>query len=410
MDANGTAFFVLGDSPWSIEVQLTREQVDTYLADRASRGFTAILFECMERRFSSRSPAYANAYGQQPFATMSPLSWTSPQATYWSHIDYIVDAAKSRGIACFITPAYLGYDNNRTGEGWMPEVDAASAADLQAYGAFLARRYTQGNVVWVMGGDYAGTQAQRDRQWNIATGIRSVNASALITGHPTRTEDTWQLWSSRTAEGFNLNTIYTRYSDNDEYGQAARAYAKPGPMPFVHIEGLYENENGWTPRAGRRQAYVSLLGGACGHFFGNNPLWGFGEPVANSGSGPVAALATALNTAGAQDMQRLRAFFAAFAWHLLQPRTDASFVNSALGSGDTRIVPALASNGSFALVWTPGGSFTVNMAALAPASVRARWFDPATGAYVSVAGSPFPNASSRSFVPPGERILVLDDA
>jgi Protein of unknown function (DUF4038)/Putative collagen-binding domain of a collagenase len=408
VDANGAAFFIHGDTAWSIQVQLDRAQVDAYLSDRAARGFTAILFETFERLYSSQSPAYKNVFGAQPFTTMSPVSWTSRVEAYWSHVDYIVNAAKARGMACFITPAYMGYNNNQNGDGWVPDTDAASAADLQNYGAFLASRYTQGNIVWVMGGDYAGSQAQRDKQWNIVTGLRSVRTDQIITGHPARTQDTYALWSSHLSDGFNLNSIYTRYSDNNEYGWAATAYAKPGPMPFFNIEALYEGEGGWTPYAGRRQAYVSFLSGACGHFFGNNPIWGFGEPNYNGGAGAASALANHLNTPGAQDMQRLRNLFAAYAWHLLQPRTDTSFVTTGLGSGNGRIVPACAGNGSFAMIWTVGAAFTLNMTALTAASVRARWFDPASGNFSAVSGSPFTNTGTRTFTPVGEKILVLD--
>jgi Putative collagen-binding domain of a collagenase len=36
-----------------------------------------------------------------------------------------------------------------------------------------------------------------------------------------------------------------------------------------------------------------------------------------------------------------------------------------------------------------------------PGRVRARWYDPTTGAFLPVAGSPFANADTRRFTPPG---------
>ena len=62
---------------------------------------------------------------------------------------------------------------------------------------------------------------------------------------------------------------------------------------------------------------------------------------------------------------------AAYQWWLLEPQTGSALVTTSLGSGMGRIYPALASDDSFAMVWTNGDNFTVNLAALAPSSVRA---------------------------------------
>jgi hypothetical protein len=47
--------------------------------------------------------------------------------------------------------------------------------------------------------------------------------------------------------------------------------------------------------------------------------------------------------------------------------------------------------------------------------VTARWFDPASGAYIPIAGSPFSNTNSHIFTPPGKNhdgdgdwVLVLE--
>ncbi len=313
-------------------------------------------------------------------------------------------------MACFITPAYLGFGGGSGGsddQGWNGAVMNATAADLQAYGAFLARRYgPSGNVVWVMGGDYAGTQAERDKQWNIAVGIRSVTPDAIITGHPMRADaEAYPFWSRYT--GFNLNCTYGGQGAL-EYELAAAAYARSGPIPFFFIEGDYEGEGASIVEI-RRQVYESLLSGACGHFYGNNPLWGFGEPRANGGGGAANALATSLNTTAAQQMVYVKTLFTAYAWEKLQPRTGTELVTTSLGSGSSRICPALASDGSFAMIRKPtSGAASVNLGALSPTRVRARYFDTVTGTYAAIAGSPFANSGTQVFTWPGERVLVLD--
>src|SRR5690606_38228500 len=167
------------------------------------KGFNAILFNAIEHKFSDQTPAYENAEGEQPFTSMTDFA--SPNEDYWGLVDYIVNGAKSRGMVCIINPAYLGSGGGD--EGWMTEVSAESNVDLQNYGAFLANRYTQGNVIWCMGGDYGGDSTERNKQWNIVTGIRSVRTTDLITGHGARTESAYSHWSGFT--GFSLNNIYT---------------------------------------------------------------------------------------------------------------------------------------------------------------------------------------------------------
>lgn len=404
LDANGQPFFMHGDAPWSLEVQCTQAQIDIYLNDRQAKGFNAILFQTMEHLFSSQSPPYKNAQsGANPFTTMT--DFVSPNETYWRTVDYIVNGAKSRGIACLITHSYLGFGGGTGGaadQGWDWEVNAASNANLQAYGAFLAKRYTQGNVIWVAGGDY--NPPSPAKQWNIHAGIRSVRTSDLMTAHGSRNTEAYSVWNGQA--GFNLNTIYCG-TDGVSYDAAAAAYARSGPLPFFLVEGAYGNSE--TDAACRMQVYQAILSGACGHIFGTYPVWGFGEPRANGGAGAAATLNGYLSTTATLQIGYVKALFTAYAWHLLVPKTDASLVTTGLGGGASRICPAQASDGSFAMIWVPAAaSLTVNMASLAPSSVRARWYDTTNGNYATVSGSPFSSKGARVFSAPGERVLVLD--
>lgn len=406
--AGGQPFLIHGDTPWSLQVQLTAAQMDTYLDDRQAKGFNAVLFNLVEHLFSSQSPAYRDVVGNDPFTGMSfgSVDWDNLAEAYWARVDYAINAALSRGILCMVQPAYLGFGggSGQAGDqGWDGEVNNASDANLQAYGAALATRYSQANIIWCMGGDY--NPPTPAKQWNIATGIRSVRPSAIITAHGNRLTEAYTVWAGQT--GFNLNNIYVDH-DGVAYSQAAAAYARSGPMPFFFIEGAY---GGASPDADvRRQIYHALLSGACGHFYGTYPVWGFGEPVANGGGGAAAALSGSLDLTSTLEAGHALALFSSYAWHLLEPKTDTSLVTTSLGSGTSRICPARASDGSFAMVYTGGSNFTVNMAAFTPSSVRARWFNPTTGAYSTASGSPFANTGTQAFTAPGERVLVLDPA
>lgn len=403
--AGGAPFLLSGDSPWSLVMQCTNAQIDTYLQDRASRGMNAVMFQTPGACFSTQTPKYNNIDGVAPFTSTSytACSWTSLVAAYWNRVDYAVNAAKALGILCLITPAYMGFGGgagNSGDQGWDYQVQAALDEDLQSYGAILANRYTQGNVLWVMGGDYSGNLA---KNWQIATGIRSVRPGDLFTFHGARTQSGYSQASGQT--GFNVNCTYT---DGTEYTYCATEYARSPVLPFFHLEGWYEGDGNLSAQGYRRQMYATMLSGGCGHLMGHQEIWGFGG-YGSSGSA-AAALAGYLNTTLANDVTRCAALLNAYSWHLLEPKTDTSLVTTSLGSGASRIIAARASDGSFAMIWTPSVNFTADLSAMTPSSVRGRWFDPTAGSYSAASGSPYGNTGTQAFTAPGERVLVLDAA
>jgi hypothetical protein len=396
VDASGKPFLIHGDTAWSITTQLTNAEIDQYLDDRQEKGFTAILVEAPAIFYTSQSPTYRNVDGDDPFTT----NFANPNDAHWDRIDYFVNGAESRGMAVILNPAYLGAST----DGWLSEVMLQSDANLQTYGAFLANRFTQGNVIWCMGGDLSPSTAQKNKQWNIVTGIRSVRTTDLVTSHAGPPDSAYDVWSGYA--GLNLNAAYP-YDLAPVYQSCLDAYAEAGPVPAIMLEARYEQEAG-TSADLLRQTYQALLSGCgAGQIFGNNPIWHFESP--NSIFGYSGTWQSNLDSTGSTQQQYVRTLFDAYAWHLLQPKTDTSLVTTALSSGNSRIAPARASDGSFAFIWSPDVNFTVNMASMTHSSVRARWFNPSDGTYTS-AGGPFPNSGTQAFNPPGTRVLVLDEA
>jgi hypothetical protein len=399
---SGQPFLVHGDTAWSIVGQLTNAEIDTYLNSRQAKGFNTVLLSAPEAFYTSQFPPYNNVDGVAPFSPAT--SFTNPVAAYWNRVDYLVNGAKSRGMACLINPAYWGFG----GDGWYDAINSASAATLQAYGVFLATRYSQGNIIWSLGGDNLRTQADRDKQWNIVTGMRTVRTSDLITAHGASGDESFTGWSGYA--GWNLNHTYCYETDGDfAYLEAANAYGRAGPIPFIFFEGKYENSSGYTAAMLRRQTYQSLLSGACGQIYGNHPIWHFES--SNWGEGYSGTWESHLNDTGSTEQTYAKALFDAYQWQRLVPQTGTTLVTTSLGTGASRIVPALANDGTFAMIYAPGGgTSTVNMAALTGVtSVRARFYDPTAGTYSNVTGTPFPNTGNQVISwPAGDRVLVLD--
>jgi hypothetical protein len=418
--ADGTPFLLKGDTVWSLATNATTTQIDSYLDDRQAKGMTAVLFSAPERAYTNQTPTYRNVNGDDPFTSHSgdTTNWVLNNA-YWAHVDYLVNECLARGIVCMVNPAYWGYgDTPPSLDGWDQEISSASDAALQAYGAALANRYTQGNVIWCLGGDDDlgasgdyGSVTDRTKQWQIVVGMRTVRTTDLITFHTARNGTSGPngeaaLACNSTYAGFNLNNVYSQDGTTDAAALASTAYARSPTRPLFHIEAGYENTDSDAENMTVPAIQTVLRGGIVGFFGGHDALWHLGN-VAPSTGGAASVLSTYLSGSWL-TLGYFGALLDSYQWHLLEPKIDTSLVTTALGSGASAICPALASDGSFALIWTNGSNLTVNMAAFTPSSVRARWWNWQTGAFTAIAN--YSNTGTQAFTAPGARILVLDAA
>ena len=79
----GAPFLYLGDTEWTL-LQCTRDEVDTYLADRAAKKFTVVQisvagFDALKKMFVDGDP-------------------TRPNEEYFKFLDYVVRKAESLGL------------------------------------------------------------------------------------------------------------------------------------------------------------------------------------------------------------------------------------------------------------------------------------------------------------------------
>jgi hypothetical protein len=394
VDASGQPFFIHGDTPWSLVVQLTKAQVDQYLNDRQQKGFNTLLFNLIEHYFSANPPY--NVYGDAPFTT--PGDFATPNEAYFAHAEYVIAQARARGMLVMVTPAYMGFGGAE--EGWYQEMLANGEVKLRAYGRYLATRFAAyDNILWVHGGDFGPPNLAILRA--IPNGIREIDTEALHTLHTGRGASA--LGFLGTGEAWlTVNNIYT--TESTVVSSAFTEYAR-STMPFFLLEARYENEVGAGEHVVRYQAYQAVLSGGAGHLMGNNPIWRFAN-----------GWQTALASNGAATLAHLRSLFDTLAWWTLVPDTANALLTAGAGSGSSQAVAARAGNSAFALLYTPSvRGLTVNLAQLGGPNVRARWYDPTRGTYTNVAGSPFPASGSQTFTPAGNNangfgdwVLVLD--
>ncbi len=389
IDAQGNPFLVHGDTAWSLIVQLTDAEVDQYLNDRQAKGFNTLLVNLIEHHYADSAPR--NAAGDAPFLTANDFS--TPNEAYFAHAASVIQKAADRNMLVLLTPAYMGYNGGN--EGWYKVMTSNGATKLRSYGRYLANRFSAfNNIVWVHGGDYS--PPNRSLLDAIANGIHDVNTSWLHTFHGSPESAARDFIG--TSSWLDINTVYSY--DTDLSGKV-RAQYNASSMPLIMIESRYEAESNGSAQYVRSHAYQSLLAGASGQIFGNNPIWHFDAP--NAPFAYPGTWKTALNSAGSTSMQALKSLWSGRAWWLLKPQ------DSLVSTGHA----AVAQNGSFALAYV-GRTVTVQLSQLAAGgrSVTARWFNPYTGMYT--AAGTYATSGSRTFATPGNNgsgsdwVLVLE--
>ncbi len=144
---DGKPFLWAGDAAWSLIAQLSREEVIYYLDDRMKKGFSVLMVNLIEHKFSTHAPA--NYYGDKPF---SGDVFTTPNEKYFAFADFVIREAQKREYRVLLAPLYLGYDCGD--EGWCDEARAASSEDMLNWGRYVGSRYRSfSNIVWLIGGD-----------------------------------------------------------------------------------------------------------------------------------------------------------------------------------------------------------------------------------------------------------------
>ena len=390
LDAQNRPFLIQGDAPWSLIARLTRENVDLYLETRRQQGFNTVMVNLIEHQFTDNPPN--NAYGVAPFTRSGDFS--TPNEAYFAHAEYVIAKANEKGMLVLLVPAYLGYQGGS--EGWYSEMQSNGVTKLRAYGQWVANRFKNyDNIIWVEGGDYNPPDKTLTRA--VANGIRDVDTTGKWpqTFHGGRGTGALEFLSTTSDPWLTVNNIYTDAGTvvAEAYGQYAGS-----TMPFFLIEAGYEN-NDVDATGLRAQAYQAVLSGAMGQMMGNFPVWYFGS-----------GWQSALNSTGATTIGNLPKLFSStgIAWQNLVPDGNSTVLTSSAGSGIDRMVATRASDGSAVLAYTySGGTLTIDMSKLAGPNVGARWFNPATGAFTAISGSPFANTGSRSFAAPSGRDSVL---
>lgn len=396
VDQNGAPVLLQIDSPWSLFVALTDEEVDQYLDNRKAKGFNVLIANLVEHLFGGADNTFGaptNRYGDAPFTT--PGDFSTPNEKYFQHADWVIDRAAAKGFVLLLNPCYLGYPNES--EGWYNEVMATTIAACADYGRFIGNRYrSRTNIVWTMCGDRNPGDAL-SRVDAMAGGISEFVPNNLFTAHCIRTYSSISQFSS--SPWLSLNSIYPR--PDTLVSECLAGYAESPSMPAIMVEAWYENEHAMTDQGLRAQAYQALLSGMCGQAFGNTPLWAFDL-----------GWQQALDSNAGQQMKYASDLLLSRRWNRLKPDVDHSVVPSGYASGTNYLSSARTSDGDTVIAYSPSGAtIKIEMSSLSGADARAWWYDVRTGVATLIGNFPVA-AGVVAFDPPSSEdwTLVLDRA
>jgi hypothetical protein len=401
VDQNGQPFLYMGDAPWSLIVQLTDEDAESYFATRQSQGFTAAMINVIEHKFSAHPPS--NVYNQRPF---TGANFATPNEAYFQHVDAVVRSAAAHGIVLMLDALYLGASCSN--EGWAAELAAAPTASLQSWGVYLGTRYKNfPNIIWQIGGDVDPNRCSGaiTKLTALVNGIRSVDQGHPFITHNNAEQTVAGAWGNAT--WITINGVYT-YS-NTLYNNVTAAVAASPIRPVILLETKYENEteSHVTQQQLRSQIYWTLLSGGLGNVYGNCPVWFFDMP-SHGAYCNVTGWQAQLTSQGATNMKNAAKLFNARHWPLLARDANHTTLTAGFGSGTSLATTAAATDGSSIIAYLPTSrTVTVNSSTLAGATVSVRWYNPATGAWTA-AGS-FAKGTM-NLTPPGsgDWVLVID--
>lgn len=407
VDRTGTPFFVHGDTAWSLIAAPTTEVAERYLSDRQRHGINAIIVNLIEHKAAPHAPK--NSLGDAPFTTAGDFS--TPNEAYFHHADEILRLAAAKGILVFLFPCYWGYDGKD--EGFWVDLIANSPTACRDYGRFLGQRYKDfTNIVWVSGGDFSPPDDAPGvtRALEILRGIKDRDPTTLHTFHGKRSRNASD--HAPFVPYLDLDAVYTgdeigKGAPDEPYRLTRRAYNRADFKPAFVIESRYEMFTRRAPEETRivsrprvrRQPYCATLSGAMGNFFGNEIVWRF-RPGWDGPSG--------LGSPGNADFTHFGEAFASRAWHRLVPDQEHRTVVANYGTlGQLDYVTAArAADGSLVMAYVPPTgteprTITIDLTRL-NGKILASWFNPASGAYVPIAGSPFANVGNREFTTSGD--------
>jgi len=394
--ADGSDWFWLGDTGWSLFQEMKREDAEYYFSKRASQGFTVI--QAVVVMGWNRGWNDANAYGHRPFHDGDA---NNPNEKFWQHSDWLIKKAQKYGLFIALIPAWGSFWGNE--------------ATIE-YANWITKRYRDyDNIIWVNGGDRkVGDDAEL---FNQIGNIFHKDEDALTTFHPSGGDASSRHFHNEKWLDFNMQQSSHGMRDIRADTQVDTDLALKPTKPTLDGEPNYEDHCvNWDSDCAkgifnshdvRQLAYWTVFAGATGVTYGHVHVWDFDNggnkedgyqdwrvEVRDSGAVQMGYMANLLMSRPHSDR--------APAQHILSDESPGGLTQRAImGYG-------------YSLIYTSQGyNIYINLDELPWKYKSAWWFNPRDGKTTRVEN--FPNNGIYTCDPPGsfgqdnDWVLVIDD-
>jgi hypothetical protein len=415
VQGDGRPFFWLGDTAWSLFHRLAREEADSYLENRARKGFNVIQAVALAEHDGITR---GNAYGDLALIDADP---EQPNDAYFAHVDYVVAKAAELGLYIGLLPTW----GDKVHLAWGVGPVIFTPENARVYGQFLGERYrSDTNIIWILGGDRVLVNRDTDYSptWReMALGILDSiqdDHIPLMTFHPQGGRGSSEYLHDEPWLSLNMWQSGHGERDRPNWDMIASDYKRRPIKPVLDGEPNYEDhpigfkaENGYFRDYDvRKAAYRAVFSGACGHTYGHHSIWQFYSETRDPVTSPDRTWSEAIDRPGAFQVGYLRRLMESRPY--LSRIPDQSLLVTAPGDGPSHIRATRCAEGSYAMIYvpTPGRRVQVDLSSLSGQEIVAWWFNPRNGEADTL--GEFMRGATATFNVPAvgpDWVLVLDD-
>jgi hypothetical protein len=316
--ADGTPFFWLGDTVWSMSSGITTEEWEEYLAFRRAQGYNVVQVNSLPQHDSSVADY------RKPFR-IDGEGWhlNRPNVAYFGYLDWLIEMTTEAGLFTAMVVLWFDYVPG-TNLWWQLARKATFTPELAArYARYLSARYGAFGPIWMVTGDSDFETPEAMTVYDAAANaIDEVDPYGLLrTTHLNGEIYTPAALNER--EWLDFHMFQSGHSDTSReraltYAEGDRRYEPV--RPAFNAEPMYDGT--YLPYFDRepdrdviRSVYWSgfLAGGNAGLTYGAHGIWSWSRsPISPTWR-------ELLRLESAEDAVRLKEFFAPLPWWALEP-------------------------------------------------------------------------------------------
>lgn len=413
IDKNNKPFLIKEFSAWGLIQALSEKEEAAFLDSIKLKGFNTIMTSVISNAPSQMGGNPPYWHGVSPFN--DKWDFSTPNETYFKHVDRFFKMAEQKGFFVMAVPCYLGYQGDAS-QGWWDEVlhEKNDTMKMRKYGAFLGKRYKDvANIMWLAGGDNNAEEKLLPYEMNLIAGIKESDKNHLWSGHFDMHKKV--IWSSdhpvfanmMDIDGLYVWTESVLFERGPQYRTELEQYKK-GKM-IIQLDMSYEhdvphfadNENyQWM----RRKMYEGLLNGCAGTSFSSGETDNFCYSFKN--------WKPLMSTKGMKQAANCFRLFESLPWHQLIPDETNDIILAGRGEyGDLNYMCAArtADKTCYVLYIPQGRNFELNTKNISGKPMQVHWYNPQTGEAMRI-GVAGPSERYGISTPSEEDwLLVFDD-